>query len=103
MSKKSGVIDVTLLGRQFRVSCSEEEEAGLLKAVRLVDTRMREIRNQGKVIGTERIAIMAALNIAHDLLKSGADGGFDFAALEGRITRMQNIIDQALTGQDELF
>ncbi len=52
----------------MRIACSEEEKADLLKAVEYLDSKMREIRDGGKVIGVERIAIMAALNIAHELL-----------------------------------
>ena len=52
----------------MRIACSEEEKADLLKAVEYLDGKMREIRDAGKVIGVERIAIMAALNITHELL-----------------------------------
>jgi cell division protein ZapA len=103
MSKKPHGLDVSILGREFRVSCSEREEPALKNAVQYVDSKMREIRDQGKVIGVDRIAIMAALNIAHELLNSGSDSGLDGARLEGRILHMQKLIEQALAGQDELF
>jgi cell division protein ZapA len=103
MTKKPSGLDISILGREFRVACSEREEPALKKAVLYVDSKMREIRDQGKVIGVDRIAIMAALNIAHELLNSGADRGFDGTQLEGRILQMQKLIEQALAGQDELF
>ena len=62
------------MGREFTVSCTDEERPGLINAVNFLDKKMRDIRDGGKIIGVERIAIMAALNLAHELLntKSGS-------------------------------
>jgi len=95
-------LDVTIMGREFRVSCPEPERAGLLQAVAYLDKKMREIRDSGKVIGVERIAIMAALNIAHDYLNSG-NATTDTQALIERIERMGAMLDQALAEHDNLF
>jgi cell division protein ZapA len=103
MTKEAGGLDVTILGRQFRVACSEEEQKDLLKAVDYLDGKMREIRDSGKVIGVERIAIMAALNIAHELLTTRVNGAFDIGELKRRMSSMQAVIDQAMNSQDELF
>ena len=68
--ERTATLDVTLLGREYKVACKESERAELLDAVAFVDRRMREIRDAGKsVAGVERVAVMAALNIAHDLLR----------------------------------
>jgi len=103
MSKEPSGLDVTILGRQFRVSCTEEEQKDLLKAVEYLDAKMRAIRDSGKVIGVERIAIMAALNIAHELLTTRVNGAFDIGELKRRMASMQAAIDQAINSQDELF
>jgi cell division protein ZapA len=103
MSKSSKGLDINILGREFRVACSEQEEPALLKAVQYVDTKMRAVRDQGKVVGVERIAIMVALNMAHEMFNSRTDGSFDMVHLEGRISDIQNLIEQAMAGQDELF
>ena len=103
MSKEPPGLDVTILGRQFRVSCTEEEQKDLLKAVEYLDAKMRAIRDSGKVIGVERIAIMAALNIAHELLTTRVNGAFDIGELKRRMASMQAAIDQAINSQDELF
>lgn len=63
-------IKVHLLGKEYPIACSEDEMHDLLIAARFLDERMRKIRETGRVIGTERIAIMAALNIAHELLQA---------------------------------
>ena len=91
------------MGREFRVSCTEEERRDLLKAIDYLNTKMREIRDTGKVIGVERIAIMAALNIAHEYLSARMDGGFDVGEFKRRMLSMQATIDQAMNSQDELF
>src|SRR4051794_14857614 len=68
-SERSVMLDVSILGREFKVACKESERAELTEAVALLDRRMREIRDTGKVSGTDRIAVMAALNLAHELLR----------------------------------
>jgi len=95
-------MDVTILGRQFRVACTEDEQQELRKAVSYLDGKMREIRDGGKVIGVERIAIMAALNMAHELMSVRVDG-VDLGEVRRRITEMRAMIDEILSAQDELF
>jgi cell division protein ZapA len=112
-------LDITILGREFKVACKEGEREELTEAVALLDRRMREIRDAGKVTGTDRIAVMTALNFAHELLRerrasaSVASPGVaapasTSAAIDGdsarrRIQSMQTAIDQALAGQEKLF
>jgi len=103
MSKEARGLDVNIMGREFRVSCTEEERRDLLKAIDYLNDKMREIRDTGKVIGVERIAIMAALNITHEYLSTRMDGGFDVGEFKRRMLSMQATIDQAMNGQDELF
>jgi cell division protein ZapA len=103
MTSEVKSLDVQILGRDFRVSCTDEEKPELLRAVEFLDQKMRDIRDQGKVIGTERIAVMAALNIAHELLNTRVPGGFDVGEVKRRMRGMQSAIDTALSSQDELF
>jgi len=101
MSEVKG-LDVSIMGREFRVACPEDEQEELLAAVSYLDRKMREIRDSGKVIGVERIAIMAALNIAHELLTTRS-GGFDIGDFKRRIGTMQEQLDRALMDQEKLF
>jgi len=96
-------LDVTIMGREFRVACPPEEEAALMEAVRFLDLRMREIRDTGNVMGIDKIAIMAALNIAHEFMNTRLAGGFDVADFRRRIARMQQTIDESLKEQQQLF
>ncbi|MCE9634022.1 MAG: cell division protein ZapA [Methylophilales bacterium] len=95
-------VDVSIMGRDFRIACPEEEEEGLLAAVDFLDKRMGEIRDSGKLVGVERIAIMAALNITNELLNTRT-GGVDIGGLQRRINSMQERLDQALLDQEALF
>ncbi len=61
-------VTVNIMGKEFMVACPEGERDALAAAASFLDRKMREIQESGKVIGTERCAIMAALNITHDLL-----------------------------------
>jgi cell division protein ZapA len=105
MNEEVKAFDVTILGRQFRVSCLPEEEKDLLAAVDFVDKKMNEIRGNTKTAGSERVAVMAALNIAHELLKQrGGKGGMDANEMRRKITSMKNTITEALADiQDKLF
>ena len=94
--------DVAIMGREFRVACPEEEREGLLQAVSYLDRKMREIRDSGKVIGLERIAIMAAINITHDYLSSKPIAP-DTREHQQRLAQMGKLLDQALASQDNLF
>lgn len=88
-------VDVSIMGRDFTVSCTEEERVGLMHAVAFLDKKMRDIRDSGKIIGVERIAIMTALNLSHELLNSKT-GEVDTGDIKRRISKMQDDIDQAV-------
>jgi len=95
-------LQINVMGREFRVACPENEQKGLLEAVDYLNRKMTEIRDHGKIIGLERIAIMAALNIAHELLTTKV-GGFDLAELKRRMNSMETVLDQAMVDQSKLF
>jgi len=103
ITEKTNTLDVTILDREFRVACPDEERAELLDAVAYLDKNMREIRDAGKITSIERIAIMAALNIAHELLTMRLGNGFDMSDFKRRMESMQAAIDTVLADQDELF
>ena len=102
MSADPKALQINVMGREFRIACPESEQKELLEAVDYLNRKMDEIREHGTVIGVERIAIMAALNIAHELLTTKV-GGFDMAALKRRMQSMETTLDQALRDQSKLF
>jgi len=62
-------VSVRIMEREYVVACPYEERAALLDAAEFLNARMREIRDNGRVVGLDRIAVMAALNLAHEFLK----------------------------------
>ncbi len=69
MSDEPLQVSIKILEKDYRIACDPHEQEELKASARLLDHRMREIRQSGRVIGTDRIAVMAALNIAHDLIQ----------------------------------
>jgi cell division protein ZapA len=105
-ARDKGAITVNLLGREFRVGCPEGEEKQLTAAVEHLNRKLKEVRDTGKVVGNERIAIMAALNIAHELVSNQgkSPSGAENAAIRRRIAAMQETLDSALAAdQENLF
>jgi cell division protein ZapA len=102
MADGGKTIEVTLLGRSYRVACEDGEREALLQAVAYLDGRMNDIKQGGKVAGTERIAVMAALNIAHELLTTRL-GGTDVGQVKRRIAAIEATLDAAIAKQETLF
>jgi cell division protein ZapA len=103
MSKVSKTIDVKILDKELRIACAEEEHKDLMEAVVFLDKRMRDIRDAGKIASVERIALMAALNITHELLGMKVGRGVDLGDFTRRMVAMQESIDTALAEQETLF
>lgn len=100
MSSKKGANAVTirLLDKDYQVACPPEERVALLESARYLDEKMREIRDSRKMIGSERVAVMAALNITHDLLQSGsADGSGNSAAVDNKLRQLQGKVEAAIS------
>ena len=96
-------MDITLMGLEFRIVCADDEHDELLEAIGYLEKKMREIRASGRVVGSERVAIMAALSITHELLTSRKQEGFDMGEFKRRIVHMQATLDAVIPEQDKLF
>jgi cell division protein ZapA len=89
-------VSVKLLNKDFQVSCPAGLEEQLLEASEYLDQKMKDIRNTGRVIGMERIAIMAALNLSNELLLYRKQKEEYIQTVTEQIDRLQNKIDEAL-------
>jgi cell division protein ZapA len=103
MADGAKTVDVELLGRTYRVACKDGERESLMQAVAYLDGKMNEIKVAGKVTGGERIAVMAALNIAHELLSTKLGDGHDVGQVKRRIAALEGKLDAALAQQEKLF
>lgn len=97
-------IEVKILDREFRLSVPDEDRPRLLEAVRMVDEKMRSVRDGGRISGVDRIAVMAALQLAHELLGSDNSAvGPKSAEMISRIRRMTDDLDAEIKRQESLF
>lgn len=103
MAESAKTIEISILGRNYKIACEEGERAALMEAVAFLDAKMGEIKKAGKVSGTDRIAVMAALNIAHELLSLKLGNGFDLGQAKRRISSIEAKLDAAIAQQDKLF
>lgn len=99
----ANTLDIRLHGKEYRVACTPEEKDDLLAVAAFLDWKMGEIAKQTKSTG-ERLAVMTALNLAHELinLKEPA-GSFDAKDAKRRITAMEARLDAVLAPQESLF
>ena len=102
MSADAKGLQISIMGREFRVACEPAEQKALQEAVDYLNRKMQHIKEQGKVSSLERIAIMAALNIAHEFLTMRL-GDFDVSEFKRRIAGIETTLDQALADQEKLF
>ncbi len=91
-------VSVSILDRDYQVNCPPGEEEALRSSARFLDQQMRQIREKGKVFGMDRIAVMAALNIAHELLTSKDHND----SIDSGIERLGQRIDEVIAEQKEL-
>lgn len=96
MNETNIPVVVRILDKEYRVACQRGEEDELRNSARYLDQKMREIKTRGKVIGSDRIAVMAALNIAHELLEQKGHENSGSQAISRRLQTMQEKIDIAL-------
>lgn len=96
MNKSGQTVTVTILDKDYQVACPEGEQAALLESARYLDKQMRAIRQAGKVIGLERIAVMAALNITHEMLNQTARADRGDEELSGSLTRLVDKLDDTI-------
>ncbi|MEY3106791.1 MAG: hypothetical protein RIT35_964 [Pseudomonadota bacterium] len=67
MSNKPQAVSVTIMGKEYRISCEEDEQEDLIYSAHQLNVQMCKMRDSGKITGSDRIAVMAALNLAHEL------------------------------------
>ncbi|MBT4963702.1 MAG: cell division protein ZapA [Francisellaceae bacterium] len=95
-------VAVQILGKDYQVACPEGEEHNLIEAAYYLDGNMQEVRKSGRVLGPERAAIMAALNIANELLQLKTDTENGKINIEDKVSGMSNKISKCLIGKKRI-
>ena len=97
MSEKVTPITVTIFDKEYNVGCTEDEREALFASVQFLNNKMIEQRDNGNVIGSERIAVMAALNITHEYLEFRRNNESVSSDLGEGLARIQNKVAEALS------
>lgn len=95
-------VNVHILDKEYLISCNDSEREQLHTAVTFLNMKMKEVKDSGKVIGSERVAVMTALNIAHELLAYKRQNADYTDSVDKMIERLRNKLDQALTNGKQL-
>jgi cell division protein ZapA len=116
MTSDANFLDITLLGKEYRVACPPENKEALLRAVAYIDAQMRDIAEKTRSNISERIAVMAALNVAHEFLSlqnqlserslapvDSRKTELDISDVKRRINLMEAQIDAVLEPQEKLI
>ena len=90
-------VTVEILDKEYMISCPENEKDALLESAKEFNRRMRELRDGGKVLGTERMAVMTALNVIHEQLRQNDSQRASFAGIEENVRRLEQKITGAMS------
>ena len=94
MTAESMTVTIQILDKDYRIACSAQEQQGLMECARMLDRRMREVRQNGRVIGADRIAVMAALNLLYEVTQDRDRSSID----PGRLELLQQRASAAISG-----
>lgn len=89
-------VTINIVDKEFQVNCPPEEKEALINSAQHLDARMRTMRDNGKIVGLDRIAVMAALNTTYELLQSQAKQDQVSEGSSDKLARLSNKIDDAL-------
>lgn len=89
-------VDVDIMSRQFKIGTPAEEKETLIQAIDLLNQKISTIKEAGKIIESDKILIMAALNVVHDLLKMSMQNGLAIGEFERKINDMLQVSERAL-------
>lgn len=96
MSSEPNAVKIKILDKEYLVSCPDDEQELLLASAKHLHDKMAAIRAGGKVVGIDRIAVMAGLNIAHEAIESGVVGGNRGKSVGARLGKLNERIEAAL-------
>lgn len=98
MNGEANTVSVSILGTDYLVACPASERDALRESALLVDRKMQDIKAGGKIVSLDRIAVMAALNLAHDLLREQGQSASLDRTIANRVRQLQDKVDQTLSG-----
>lgn len=94
-------LSLTIMGRDFCITCPKDEEEDIQLAAAYLDQKVREVKTEGKIVDSDRIALIAALGIAHELLMLRNETGFDIDEFKRTIKSIDKQVDEAINSREE--
>ena len=102
MNESTAHVSVRILDKEYQVACPANERTDLLDSAEVLNAKMREIRDSGRIVGVDRIAVMAALNMANDLLHAQARDRTLDGDVSSRLKLISDRVDSVLGGSQQL-
>jgi len=102
MTRQLAQVSVRILDKEYQVACPAEERTDLLDSAEILNNKMREIRDSGRIVGLDRIAVMAALNMANDLIHAKARDQELEGGVSDRLKLISDRVDNVLSGAQQL-
>ncbi|GAC1302056.1 MAG: cell division protein ZapA [Steroidobacteraceae bacterium] len=102
MSESQARVSVRILEKEYHITCPMEERSALLDSAEFLNAKMREIRDTGKVVGLDRIAVIAALNMANEVLRVRNRDGHLESDVGGRLRILRERVESALEKGQQL-
>ena len=102
MTEQTAQVSVRILDKEYQVACPASERTNLLDSAEILNEKMREIRDSGRIVGLDRIAVMAALNMANDLIHANARDMELEGGISDRLKLISDRVDHALSGTQQL-
>ena len=102
MSQQIAQVSVRILDKEYQVACPADERTDLLDSAEILNSKMREIRDSGRIVGLDRIAVMAALNMANDLMHAQARDQQLEGDISERLKSISDRVDSVLSGAQQL-
>jgi cell division protein ZapA len=102
MTQQIAQVSVRILDKEYQVACPAEERTDLLDSAEILNDKMREIRDSGRIVGLDRIAVMAALNMANDLIHAKARDQELEGGISDRLKLISDRVDNVLSGTQQL-
>jgi cell division protein ZapA len=102
MTQQIAQVSVRILDKEYQVACPADERTDLLDSAEILNDKMREIRDSGRIVGLDRIAVMAALNMANDLIHAKARDQELEGGISDRLKMISDRVDNVLSGSQQL-
>ena len=102
MAEETDTVNISILGRDYQISCPPSEEEALRKSAKYLDKQMSKVKSRGSTLAYEKVAVMAALNICHELLQQSQEAESSESSFIDNIESLQEKVELALENSRQI-